>query len=238
MRISFKPQKSLLAVAFGVFLSIGTRAASINYILNQSNVDAAMPDGNPYATVMVEDGVTLGSDINAVKFTVKIIDSAFSSQGVTKGNNFGIDDFGFNIASGAPTVLDSNIVSSSGWAGNIAPPPNQLDGFGRFAGEIKGNTRLNTLIFWITGVTGDSIGSYAAPSSGNAGQGNAWFAAHIAGFSITNSTETGAYFGGGNGFVQPDIGPVAPVPLPAALWFFVTALVGGYFSTHKKVAVR
>lgn len=30
----------------------------------------------------------------------------------------------------------------------------------------------------------------------------------------------------------------APVPLPAALWFFMTALIGGYISTRKKVAIK
>ncbi len=30
----------------------------------------------------------------------------------------------------------------------------------------------------------------------------------------------------------------APVPLPAALWFFLTALTGGYFSARKKIAIK
>ena len=30
----------------------------------------------------------------------------------------------------------------------------------------------------------------------------------------------------------------APVPLPAAAWFFLTALTGGYFSTRKKAVIE
>lgn len=30
----------------------------------------------------------------------------------------------------------------------------------------------------------------------------------------------------------------SPVPLPAAVWFFVTALVGGYISIRKKIAIK
>ena len=113
-----------------------------------------------------------------VKFTVDIINSAFNA-----GSNFGMQEFVFNLAAGAPTVADNKIVGPAGWTGNIAPPPNQFDGFGRFGGSISttGTTRQDPLVFWITGVTGDTIASYAAPSTNNAAQGNAWFGLHITG---------------------------------------------------------
>ena len=237
MSITIKTQKIILAGTFGLVLSLGTQAASINYVLDQSNIETVMPDGRPYVTVTIQDGMTFGTDTNAVKFTVDAIDSVFTTGGVTKLSNFGIRDFGFNLAAGAPTVMDSNIVGPAGWTGNIIPPNNQLDGFGRFAGDIKGTgtNRFDPLVFWITGVVGDTIASYAAPSTngngGPAAQGNAWFVANIGDFAIASSSINSGYFGGGNGATPP---PIAPVPLPAALWFFISALTGGYFSTRKK----
>ncbi len=240
MNITIKTQRLILVGAFGLLLSLGTQAASINYVLDQTNIETVMPDGHPYVTVTIQDGMTFGTDTNAIKFTVDAIDSAFTLAGVSKQSNFGIRDFGFNLAAGAPTVTDSNIVGPAGWVGNIIPPNNQLDGFGRFVGDIKGTgtNRFDPLVFWITGVVGDTIASYAAPSTngngGVAGQGNAWFAANIGGFTIASSTITSGYFGGGNGTTPP---PIAPVPLPAALWLFISALTGGYFSARKKRAI-
>jgi hypothetical protein len=239
MKISLKTKQLLLATALGTLMSFETQAASINYILDQSNIETILPDGVSYLTVTIQDGLTFGTDTNAVKFIVDVIDSVFTSGGISKGNNFGIRDFGFNLAAGAPTVADSNIVGPSGWSGNIVPPNNQLDGFGRFTADIKGTgqNRFDPLVFWITGVIGDTITSYAAPSSnpGNspnpAAQGNAWFAAHVGDFKVNGSTINDGYFGGGTSTTPP---PVAPVPLPAALWLFMSALTGGYLSSRKK----
>lgn len=216
----------LKLLAWAVALGLGSQAyaSSITYSLNQSNVESVLPDNNPYLTVTIEDGVVFKNDVNAVKFTVSIVNSAF-----TAGSNFGIQDFGFNLASGAPPVGDNDISGPIGWSGNITPPPNQLDGFGRFAGDIRtsGSGRLTTLEFYITGVNGDSIASYFAPSSNTAGQGNAYFAAHVTGFTTSDANITSGFFGGGSGSTPPVIVPnPSSVPLPGSVWMFGAGLTG------------
>jgi hypothetical protein len=233
VKTTFKKKSLVFALALGAFVGMETQAAFVDYILDQTNIETTLPDGQPYVTVRIEDGLTLGSDTNAVRFTVDVIDSVFTSGGVSKGSNFGIQEFAFNIKSGSPTVADNRIVGPSGWSGNIAPPNNQMDGFGRFTGSVKGtgSSRLETLVFWITGVSGDSIANYAAPSSNNAAQGNAWFSARIADFNVVGSgKESSGFFGGGNGSTPPP----SPVPLPAGLWLMLSALVGGGFVARKK----
>jgi hypothetical protein len=235
VKTTFKKKSLVFTLALGAFLGMETQAAFVDYILDQTNIETIFPDGQPYLTVRIEDGLTFGADTNAVRFTVDVIDSVFTSGGVSKGNNFGIRDFGFNLAAGAPTVADSNIVGPSGWVGNVVPPNNQLDGFGRFTADIKGTgtNRFDPLVFWITGVVGDTIASYAAPSTnGNGGpavQGNAWFAAHVGDFIVNGSTINNGYFGGGNGTTPP-----SPVPLPAAAWLMLSALVGGGLIARRK----
>lgn len=222
MKLAFKT--ILLAGTLASQMATEAQASSYLYTLDQTNADSVQMDGVPYLTVRIEDGV-YGADSQAIKFTVDIIDTAF-----TKGGNFGIDAFGFNKVAGQPAVGDSNIVQLHGWETNAAPPEVAFDGFGKFLGAAKsdtGNNRLETLEFWITGVNGDSPLSYVAPSSGTAGQGNAWFAAHVAGFTISGSTITSAFYGAGNGSALPPVGgEITAVPLPGAFWLFGTALAG------------
>ena len=210
-----------LAGAVGGLLGGEAQAASYLYTLDQSNQDAALADGVPYLTVLIEDAVW-GSDTNAIKFTVDADNSRFNES-----SDFGITAFAFNQAVGAPAIADGNIVAPSGWSGNVAPPPNQFDGFGKFLGSADGtgSMRLDPLVFWIVGVAGDTPLSYVAPSTGSAAQGNAWFAAHLAGFTIPGSSVTSAYFGGGNGAELPPAGGPT-VPVPAAFWLLVSAIAG------------
>jgi hypothetical protein len=226
--------KSLLVLTgiLGITSLVEAQASSVTYLLDQSNIETVMPDNVPYATVTIEDGLTFGTDTNAVKFTVDVINSAFNA-----GSAFGIQDFGFNLAVGAPAVADSNIVGPAGWTGNIAPPNNQLDGYGRFVGDIKRSgpsiPRSEPLEFWITGVNGDSIASYAAASTnGNSivTQGNAWFVALVGGFTASDPAITSGYFGGGSGAQQSP----AAVPVPAAVWLFGSALAGMVGVRRKK----
>ncbi|TAK64810.1 VPLPA-CTERM sorting domain-containing protein [Methylobacter sp.] len=213
-----------LAGAMSSLLAGEVQASTLIYTLNQSNVDSVLSDGVNYLTVKIEDGLAFGTDTNAVKFTVNILDGVFNFGTHT---SYGIQAFGFNQAVGAPTLLDANIVGPSGWSGNVPNPPNQFDGFGKFFGATAGSgvTRFNPLEFWITGVAGDTASSYAAASSGNAGQGNAWFAAHVAGFIIDGSAITSGYFGGGNGITPPPVINVSEVPLPAAAWMLGIGLM-------------
>jgi len=214
-----------LAGAMSSLLAGEVQASALIYTLNQSNVDSVLSDGVNYLTVKIEDGLTFGADTDAVKFTVNIIDGVFNFGTNT---NYGIQAFGFNQADGAPTLLDDNIVGPSGWSGNVPNPPNQFDGFGKFYGATDGNgaTRFDPLVFWITGVAGDTASSYAAASSGTAGQGNAWFAAHVAGFITSDSNITSGYFGGGNGInMPPHVVNISEVPLPASVWMLGIGLI-------------
>lgn len=210
-----------LAGAMSSLLAGEVQASTLFYTLNQSNLDSILSDGVSYLTVKIEDNQTFGADADAVKFTVDIIDGVSNF-----GADTGIQAFGFNRASGAPELADGNIVGPSGWSGKATN--NGFDGFGKFSGSTNGTgqTRMNPLEFWITGVVGDTASSYAAASSGNANQGSAWFSAHVTGITIADGTLTTGYFGGGNGInTPPPGGDVSQVPLPAAVWMFGAGLM-------------
>lgn len=184
-------------IAFLLFLiSFQVHAATISYFLDQSNI-TALPDGSNYLKVTISDSTTVAGNID-----FKIETLAPLTSIATGG--FGIDQFGFNTTQ---TVTGGNFVLPSNWSfigqGN-------MDGFGKF--ELRTDTngsanRVPTLNFSITGITGDTLLDYVMLSTGNAGQGNEFFAAHVAGFNADGVTS--AYFAGST-----------PVPLPAAMWLF------------------
>ncbi len=211
---------SRIALILAAPLLSGTvYANSVSYFLDQSN-EAALPDGTNYLTVTIDDmGGTGASGDDIITFTVATVGGAFNP-----GTNFGIQTFGFNIAD-STSLPDSPNASwglPSGWSANVAPPPNQLDGFGRFDVEVTdgGSSRQDPLVFTID-VAGDSIASYV-DLSGNPGnsqnppaQGNQFFAAHVAGFTVDGSSVTSAWFGG-----------QTLVPIPAAVWLFGSGMLG------------
>ena len=94
------------------------------------------------------------------------------------------------------------------FAVNLPFPANQLDGFGRFelALSTTGQGRQSPLSFALLN-TGLTLNSFTEASTSTAGEGNVFFAAHIAGFDAGGGV-TSAYFGGSQ---------VAAVPLPASL---------------------
>jgi hypothetical protein len=102
------------------------------------------------------------------------------------------------------------------WAALVAPPPNQLDGFGRFEVSVEGvgSARLPSLQFQLKN-TGLTLASFAVASSGTAGQGNVYFAAHIAGFDAGGGV-TSAYFGGSA--PAPAAVPLPNVALLLPVW--------------------
>jgi len=200
----------LLSVCLLVSLGApqGARAASISYLIDQTNIDAgAIVDGVNYAQVTIDDN-TAGS----ITFTVSIL-SPLSS---IAASNFGIQDFAFDIVGSHPVQDSGNVAGQwtlpAGWSGNVAPPPNQADGFGSFEVQVSGggSNRQSPLVFRLNG-TGLTIASFAETSTGGAGQGNVFFATHIAGFSGPNGTDSG-YFGG------------SKVPEPATLVLALGAL--------------
>jgi hypothetical protein len=193
-----------------------TEAASISYVLDQTNIDSgSIVDGVTYGSVTIDDNTP-----NSLRFTVYLM----GPLTWIAGSNFGIDNFAFNVL-GANPLQDSGSIAGqwtlpSGWASNVAPPPNQSDGFGRFDVAVDGTgaNRQTMLVFSLNN-TALNLYSFAEASTNNAGQGNVFFSAHIAGINGPNGTTSG-YFGGST---------LVPVPLPAALPLFLSALFGGGF---------
>ena len=196
-------------------VSLPARADLVSYFLDQTNVDPALPDGTNYLRVDIEDVLT------DIRFTVSLLPALTSIA----GSNFGIQSFGFNVVDDLLGVTTADITGlPTGWLAGAGV----MDGFGEFELAAVGdgtNRQSPTLTFFITGVAGDTPGDYAGPSTGTAGEGNQFFAAHVAGFNTTAPVES-AFFGGST-----------VVPLPAAFWLFVSAL-GGLGLWRRRLAAR
>jgi hypothetical protein len=199
------------ALALIVFTAGTAHAASVSYYLDQSNADPNLPDGVNYLRVTISDA-TYGLDTAAIRFDVQLLPAL---TGIA-GSNFGIQSFGFNTTLATATVLAAITGLPSGWS---AGSNSNQDGFGSFelVDSGTGSNRQNpTLTFYVSGIAGDTPVNYVALSSGSAGQGNVFFAAHVAGFldQDPGSGElTSAYFGGST-----------VVPVPAAAWLLGSAL--------------
>jgi len=77
-------------------------------------------------------------------------------------------------------------------------------------------------MFSITGINGDTVMDYVNLSTGNAGEGNVYFAAHVAGFS---TQVTSGYFGGS-----------APVPEADTYAMLLAGLGLVGFAARRKLA--
>lgn len=187
-------------------------AATISYYLDKSN---ALADGINYAQVTISDGMAGNID-----FSVEVLTSAFS---VSPGSNFGMQAFSFNYDN-ALTVSSSNIVSIDPTSWTISQNSNAGGGFGKsdFALSGTGSSRTELLSFSISGVTGDTVYDYAIGSTLNPSSGE-FFAAHIAGFDLTDGV-TGAKFAGST----------PAVPVPAAIWLFGSGLLGLVAVSRRK----
>jgi len=199
--------KGIIAGALMAGMAGTANAASVSYFLDQSNTTSGpLVDGIDYLQVTIDDQGGPG----LFNFTVKTL-PALNGIAVS---NFGIQTFALNTTM---SLTDSDIVNlPSGWSGNVAPPPNTIDGFGTFdiAVDNGGANRLTTLTFSINVPSTTSLSDFVQLSGGNAGQGNVDFAAHVAGFD-DGAGNTSAFFGGST-----------PVPLPAAAWLFGSGLLG------------
>jgi hypothetical protein len=203
----------LVLTGFTVFTA---QSSSISYYLNLSN---DLPDGVNYAQVTISDSVTVIGDID---FKVEVLSSAFT----VTGDNFGMQDFSFNYEPGL-VIEAENIQVNNPNSWRVSSNKNAGGGFGKFDFQLSGNgsSRTELLTFTISGVTGDSIASYAALSSLNPVS-TEYFAAHIAGFDPVCSsvdpadglclyTASSAKFGGST-----------VVPVPASVWLLGSGLLG------------
>lgn len=195
---------SKLCVLPIILATTQVNSASISYYLDQSN---ALADGINYAQVTISDSTTVTGDID---FSIEVLSSAFT----VSGSNFGMQSFSFNYDTSL-VVGASNIVDLDPGSWRSSQDKSAGGGFGKFEFKLSGNgsSRTKLLNFSITGVTGDSILSYAMASNLNPAS-TEFFAAHIAGFDITNG-ETSAQFAGSS--------PV--VPIPATAWLFASGLI-------------
>jgi hypothetical protein len=193
-------------------------AASVSYALTQSNV---LSDNVTWATVSID---TVGDD---VRFTVATVPQASYAEGA----NFGLQLFAFNSTQ---NLTAANLLMPSGWS--LATGRN-VSGFGRFEYVLSGtgSSRQDPLVFAITGLGGDAPQDYVELSTRAASQGNAQFAAHMAGFvsgaCVNESTGaatacSSAYIGGGVPRPTSEPTSVPAVPLPPAIWLLGSALLG------------
>ncbi|MCZ7562767.1 MAG: PEP-CTERM sorting domain-containing protein [Burkholderiales bacterium] len=161
--------KSLVvALVVGVLSAFAPSAHALSYLLTEVN-EPAMTDGLSYLQVNISD-----AEGGAIQFDVKTLTASTTPAGalVAGGANFGIKTFGFNSSLG--TLATGNFALPSGWSFSGGAT---LDGFGLFANTLNAGTgtdTLETLTFTITGIEGDTPGSYAL---GNAA--GFLFAAHV-----------------------------------------------------------
>jgi hypothetical protein len=203
-RMKFNKLITLPGVVLTGLLAFNAQAASISYYLDLSN---DLPDGINYAQVTISDSATVAGDID---FEVEVLSSAFT----VTGNNFGMQSFSFNFEPGL-AIEAANIIVNDPVSWSVSSGKNAGGGFGKYDFQLSGNgsSRTELLTFSISGVAGDSIDSYAVLSSLNPAS-TEFFAAHIAGFDLTNYV-TSAKFAGST-----------VVPVPAAAWLFGSGLLG------------
>ena len=241
-------------LAGGMIAASGANAASATYGLNINN-EYTTDLAQTYVAVTIEDGT--GSHAGDIKFTVDANNSLFDTtpfedtQSVYQTfENFGIQSFGFNIdvASGlnfASLAIEYPVGSTPSYDSWSDDSRNQ-DGYGRFDLVVRdgGSSRQDPLMFWITGVDGDTIDTYSTASQ-NSSNTNYWFAAHVTDFNTgeygyRDDTEgnvcipettgctyqllTSAYFTGGDG--EGGGPPAGVIPVPAAVWLFGSGLLG------------
>ncbi len=202
--MDFRSAARWISVAILGFSAFSANAASVSYFLDQSN---ALPNGTDYLKVTISDGA--GGDID---FRVDVLTGNFPSP----GSNFGMENFSFNFDNSL-TVTTGNIVNIDPSTWTITENQNAGGGFGKFEFQLNGtgNTRTELLTFTITGVTGDTLASYAMGSTLNP-PATEFFAAHVADFDDGNGNTSGQFAGS----------TLVPVPLPAALWLFGAGLMG------------
>jgi len=212
IRSKFKALASLPFFLVTAFASFPANAASTAYFLDLSN---DLDDGINYAQVTISDSTETIGDI---EFQVQVLTDSFPQP----LSNFGMQAFYFNHADDI-AITSANIVDIDPSAWLINHSMNAGGGFGKFDLQASGtgSSRTELLTFSITGINGDTIFDYAL---GNADDTGEFFAAKIAGYDDSLSGNTSGKFAGST-----------PVPVPAAVWLFGSALAGLGWMRRRQV---
>ncbi len=180
-------------------------AATVSYYLDQSN---QLPNGTDYLEVTLADG--------AASNTVDVrVDSLAPLSGIA-GTRFGIQKFAFDLKSGvSATGVGISGLLEPWWVMPIGKI--KMHRFGHFDFGLRGtgDSRQNSLRFTVTGLGLGDILPY--------------FTAQVAGFQFGGETIDGSgseSWWSGMGIDEAYFCrvPVAPVPLPAALWLMIGGL--------------
>ena len=194
---------TVLSVALAAFVAapgaVFGDITSGSWTLSESNTFA---DGVNYGSVKIVADDVAGT----ITFTVNPKTQPY----VDIGSNFGIDKFGFNVSNLTDTPASWSISLPTDWTQESSG--GNLDGFGFFLVTEDGNggSRKDPLVFTITLSTGNEseavVDNFVNQSTGPAGSGQMFFAAHIAGFNEgTASEDDDSHFVG------------APIPAPGAV---------------------
>src|SRR5262245_5699167 len=124
---------TLLTAPLLALLAQTGHATSVSYYLNQTNVDAgSLIDGTNFAILTIDDNVA-----GSLRFTL----TALAPLTSIAGSGFGFQEFAFNVIGANPLQDSGNVAGQwtlpTAWTGNVAPPPNQEDGFGRFEAAVS-----------------------------------------------------------------------------------------------------
>lgn len=202
-----------IGLAFmGVLSTTGAQAASM-YVMDRSD---HLPDGVGYLQVTIADGAD-----GAIDFTVTPTQALLDRA----GGDMEIRSFALNVAPELNLTAANFVGLPDKWS---ARGTTRLDGFGRFDFTLMGTGpgRIDTLTFSIVGIEGDTPLSYVNLSTGNAKEGNSFFAARIRdllgdrpcgpGGTCTSRAIPTAFVG--------LVGETAPIPLPTAAWLIAPGL--------------
>jgi len=221
-------------IAAVILLPSQVFAASASFVLDISNTPSV--SGITVAEVTVYDNEP-SDDFIYINIAMNTSDLTANPEN-NNFKNFGIDKFYFNSE---PDSLDKNKITvvtatnslngddnTSYWNNKAKfQTANNVSMFGIFDNELKasGKERITDLTLQID-ASGDDIFDYILISDSTNVDAEYYFAAHIAGFD----------FGGVNSAFFSTSPKV--VPVPAAVWFFGTALLGllGYRRKMAKTA--
>jgi len=209
-------------LSFGLILSTGTAHAYSTFLNITNNQNWTQPQDFALVTI---DSIDVGGGEFDFMFTVDLCGDVTSSPCVGEQQ---IEQFGFNFSGVTLTASNFDFSSNTAGPGDANWSTNfsaNMDGFGTFDVAVEkpagsAAAGVDPLMFLITGVTGDSIATYATDgSTGGQPNSGSLFSAKV------SSTGPGAFIGGGS-----------PVPVPAAVWLFGSGLLGLIGLARRKKA--